>query len=241
MHKRIGKLAALAALSVAFCLALTVQTNAQGFIGEMLKRMNDHNKSLQSLQADVTMVKYESVLRVIDTYEGEVWYLPEVLTGKQQHELKMRLDWKSENGRSREESISVNGDDFELWNHDRHQVMAGKIQKSKDSSKINTVFGFMGMGRTQLRANYTFDYLGDEEVRGGVKTIHVRLNPKVKMSYKSAELWVDADGMPVQAKIVEKNDDSTTVLLSHLQKNETIKEAIFTLEYDRKKVKITKM
>ncbi|MEJ7698501.1 MAG: hypothetical protein WKF71_02480 [Pyrinomonadaceae bacterium] len=37
-----------------------------------------------------------------------------------------------------------------------------------------------------------------------------------------AELWVDGNGMPIQAKVVESNNDTTTVLLSGFEKNAKI-------------------
>jgi len=58
------------------------------------------------------------------------------------------------------------------------------------------------------------------------------------MNYKSADLWVDPDGMPVQVRLVAPNNDTTTILLSNLHKNETIQTSIFDIKYDKKKVKV---
>jgi len=41
----------------------------------------------------------------------------------------------------------------------------------------------------------------------------------VRQKYKHAEIWVDANGMPVQSKVTEHNGDTTTILLSKLEKN----------------------
>jgi outer membrane lipoprotein-sorting protein len=76
-------------------------------------------------------------------------------------------------------------------------------------------------------------YLGEETVKSGIKTFHIELTPKAASSYKSAELWVDADGMPVQAKVIEANNDSTTVLLTNIKKNETIKTDVFVINYPK--------
>jgi outer membrane lipoprotein-sorting protein len=45
--------------------------------------------------------------------------------------------------------------------------------------------------------------------------------------------------MPVQTKMVEKNDDSTTVRLTNVAKNQTIDKGVFELKLDSnvKKVK----
>ncbi len=46
-----------------------------------------------------------------------------------------------------------------------------------------------------------------------------------------ADLWVDGDGIPRQARITENNNDTTTVLLSDIRRNETLKAEIFKLKY----------
>ena len=46
-----------------------------------------------------------------------------------------------------------------------------------------------------------------------------------------AELWVDGNGMPRQAKIIEQNNDTTAILLTNIQKNVTLKGEIFKLKY----------
>jgi outer membrane lipoprotein-sorting protein len=56
------------------------------------------------------------------------------------------------------------------------------------------------------------------------------LIPKTKTSYKSEELWDNSNGMQVQAKVIEQNNDSTTVLLSNIQQNVTVSASEFQLK-----------
>jgi outer membrane lipoprotein-sorting protein len=56
--------------------------------------------------------------------------------------------------------------------------------------------------------------------------------PKGNANFKYAEIWVDNTGMPVQTKIVEKNDDATTMRLSDLQKNVRVSGDEFQLKLD---------
>ena len=58
---------------------------------------------------------------------------------------------------------------------------------------------------------------------------HLKLTPKNKKGYKYAELVVDGDGMPFRAKIVEQNDDSTSVRLSRIKKNVNLSADVFNL------------
>jgi outer membrane lipoprotein-sorting protein len=56
--------------------------------------------------------------------------------------------------------------------------------------------------------------------------------PKVAASYKHIEVWIDSEGMPVQTKMVEKNDDATTIRLTNLVKNQTIPSDQFKQNLD---------
>lgn len=141
--------------------------------------------------------------------------------------MYLRLDWS----KPVVEQISVIGDQYELYKPSINQVYVGKTGQAKNSASVGGALAFMSMSKEQLRANYTTQYLGEEQIAGGFKTWHLRLTPKTRTSYQSAELWVDGDGMPRQAKVIEHNNDSTTVLLSNLQKNITIKGDIFKLKY----------
>jgi len=81
----------------------------------------------------------------------------------------------------------------------------------------------MNMSATQLRTRFgEFQDMREETLWGGVATTHFKVFPKVAASYKYIEVWVDNEGMPVQTKMVEKNDDATTVRLTNLAKNQTI-------------------
>ena len=56
------------------------------------------------------------------------------------------------------------------------------------------------------------------------------MTPKAATSYKAAELWVDVNGMPRQAKIIEQNNDTTTVLLTNIEKNADVKASAFAMD-----------
>jgi outer membrane lipoprotein-sorting protein len=215
-------------LVFSFCSFVTAEAKAQDVIGRILRTMDAHNKALSSLKADVTMVKHNPQLNVSDTYVGSTSYLP----GTAKQKRYMRLDWV----KPQSEQISLIGEEYELYKPSIKQVYWGKVDKAKNSASVGGALAFMNMSKDQLRTNYNVVYIGEEQISGGVKTWHLQLTPKTAASYKLADLWVDGDGMPRQAKITERNDDTTTVLLSNPRKNETIKTSIFTLSYDKKKV-----
>ena len=89
------------------------------------------------------------------------------------------------------------------------------------------------MSRQQLEARFEpLKDVREETIWGGVSTIHLTLIPKGNASYKYAEVWIDSAGMPVQSKIVEKNDDSTTMRLSDVEKNIKLSEGEFKISLD---------
>jgi len=187
---------------------------AQGVLREILNRMDTMNKSLVSLKADVRMDKFEATLGDTDTSTGTTSYLPK--TSKRV--MYARIDW----AKPAVENIVVIGDSYRLYRPRLNQVIEGKVDKaSKNSHVPGNALAFMSMSKAQLQDNYTVNYIG-QETANGTLTWHLELVPKVKTSYKTAELWVDPNGMPIQSKIIEQNNDSTTIVLSNIQKNVTI-------------------
>lgn len=215
-------------LVVAAAIALTAFSHAssyaQGPLGQILTRMDNHNKALKSMTASVTMVKHNPQLDVSDTTIGTVRYISRSVNGK----IYVRIDWTS----PVEERISIIGDNYQLYRPKIEQLICGTTGKAKNSAQVGGALAFMTMSRDQLRANYDVVYQGEEEISGGIRTWRLQLTPKSPTSYKLAELWVDGDGMPRQAKVIERNNDSTTVLLRSIVKNPNppLKGSIFKLE-----------
>ncbi len=197
---------------------------AQGPLSEILKRMDVHNKSLTSVQASVTMKKHNPQLNVTDTYLGSTSYIPRSAK-ESKGKLYMRLDWT----KPTVEQISIIGDDYRLYKPSINQVYEGKVNKAKTSAGAGNALGFMTMSREQLRTNYDVQYISQVTLEGGTAVFHLQLTPKSQTSYKLAELWVDGNGMPLQGRVVEHNNDTTTVLLSNVRKNVKINTEIFRL------------
>ena len=195
---------------------------AQDIVRQILNRMDANNKGLKSLKSKIQMAKWESVLNETDSREGELQYLP----GRSEKQVYVRIDWVKPSA----EQLAVAKGSYVLYTPRRKQAIVGKVDSVKGkNSKAGGVLAFMSMTKAQLAENYEVKYVGEESVKSGAKTWHLVLTPKKPTSYKSADLWVDANGMPVQAKIVEKNNDTTTILLSDIQKNVTVKGSVFKI------------
>lgn len=229
MSKFFRSAAASFALMFVFGAFAAVETNAQ-VLNKILDTMDAHYKALSSLQANVVMSKYNAQIDERDTTEGTVKYLP--LKGR---DALVRIDWT----KPLEESLAVVNKQYVIYKKRAGQAIIGKVDKAQGSAKSNSALAFMNMSKAQLKANYNVKYIGQETVAGGIQTWHLELTPKTKMNYKSANLWVDGNGMPIQMKVTENNDDVTTVLLSNLKKNGTLnaKDFIINLPKGTKELK----
>jgi len=187
---------------------------------------------LKSLRAGISMVKYNSQLGVEDKYNGVVIYLPGA--GRQ---ASVRIDWSS----PRREVMSVKDSKYIIFRPALMVAYMGDARKmgGKDG-KASGLLDMMNMSRQQLEARFQpVKDVREETLWGGVSTIHLTLVPKGNAGYKYAEVWIDSAGMPVQTKIVEKNDDSTTMRLTALEKNQKINSSDFDVKLDSN-VKIVK-
>lgn len=204
-----------------------VPTSAQP-LNEIMSLMESHKEALQTLRADVRMAKWESQLKITDFQKGNVSYI-----SKEGRNGYVRINWTDP---VREILVVVKGK-YVLYRPALGQAIKGKVN-GKGNGKASNILAFISMSKRQLRQNYLVRFLGNSTL-GGNRVFHLKLVPKGKQSYKFAELWIDKNGMPIQAKVIEKNNDSSTIRLTNLKKNVKIKNSVFRLKLP-KSVKIIK-
>jgi len=207
-------------------LPATPTANAQaGLVSSILSRLDKNRQSLKTLRANITMWKYNSQIRVEDQYQGIVLYIPGV--GGSRNSF-MRLEWTS----PQHETLAVAKGSYMFYRPRLKTVIVGTT-RSVAEGKNNDVLELMSMSATQFRTKFgEFQDVRDETLGGGVWTQHFRVTPKGPASYQYIEVWVDKEGLPVQTKMVEKNNDATTVRLTNVQKNQTIPLGEFELKLD---------
>jgi outer membrane lipoprotein-sorting protein len=190
-----------------------------GLVSSILNNMERNHRSLKSLRARISMVKYNSQLRDEDKYNGVVAYQP--AAGRN---ANIRVEWQS----PKHEILAVSNGEYTLYNPRLNMAYVGDSRSKRASGGL---FDMLSLSGQQLRARFEpVQELREETLWGGVHTYHLKLVPKGGASYKYAEIWVDDGGMPVQAKVVEKNDDATTVRLMNLEKNAPISSNEFRLQ-----------
>ena len=179
------KRSGLLVISLAFFFGVLAagESKAQGPLGQILNRMDAYNKNLQSLRADITMVKTDSGLGVSDTTWGNTTYLPK--TTKPKRVMYVRIDWT----KPLQEQIVVIGDDYKLYRPTLNVAYEGKTSKAQNNAKAGGALAFVSMSKDQLKANYSVVYIGEETISGGTRTWHLQLTPKVATTYKLADVW----------------------------------------------------
>ncbi len=232
--KRIVSLSVLLAIAVgASIISAPRTTNGQsaGLVSSVLNRMERNRQSLKSLKASLSMEKYNAQLRDKENYSGWVLYVPG--SGR---EASVRIEWQ----RPQHEILAVSKGQYTLFRPRLNQAIVGKSGSVKGKAGAGGVLDMMYMTKQQLEAKFQpVQDVREETLWGGVSTIHLTLVPKGNASFKYAEIWVDSSGMPVQTKIVEKNDDATTMRLNGLERNLKINSDEFNLKLDSN-VKIVK-
>ncbi len=220
------------AAMVVFNGAASVGAQTAGLTSSVVTRMERARQSLKTLRANITMEKYNAQLRDKDYYSGVVLYIPGPAGSGSAF---VRLEWN----KPQHEILAVANGNYILFRPRLSMAYVGKTGSIK-SQKDSDVLALMNMSATQLRTRFgEFQDEREETLWGGVHTTHFKATPKTAASYSYIEVWVDDGGMPVQTKMVEKNDDSTTVRLTNVEKNQTIQMDQFTLKLDSnvKKVK----
>lgn len=211
---------ALGLFSGAFAVT---ETKAQTLLPEILKRMETHRKSLTSLRTSITMTKDNAQIDAHDITEGTAVYLP-----AKGRDALVRVDWT----KPVQETLSVVNKKYIIYTPRRGQAITGNADQAKGSGKANNLFAFISMSKEELNSKFTIKYLGQESIAGNVQTYHLEMMPKnaASFNFRSSEMWVDGNGMPLQIKVTESNSDTTTILFSNLQKNTTINASVFKVD-----------
>jgi len=220
-------------LAIGFAAVSPTKVTGQsaGLVSSVLNRMERNRQSLKTLRGNLSMEKYNAQLRDSERYNGVLLYVP----GSGQ-EASVRIEWRS----PQHEILAVTNGKYTLFRPRLNQAIVGKSSSVRGKAGAGGILDLMYMTKTQLEARFQpVQDVREETLWGGVSTIHLMLVPKGNASFKYAEIWVDSSGMPVQTKIVEKNDDATTMRLSALERNVKVSGEEFSVKLDSN-IKIVK-
>lgn len=225
----LGLALAILVAAVAVSSPPRVEAQSAGLVSALINRMERNRRELKSLRAGISMEKYDARIRDTDKRGGVVLYVP-----GQGRNANVRIDWQYPSV----ETLAVSNGQYTLFRPRLGMAYQGSSASSR--AKAGGVFDFLSMSGQQIKTRFEpLQDIYEETLWGGVRTTHIKLVPTGGASYRYAEVWIDGSGMPVQTKIVEKNEDSTTVRLMNVERNAGISLDQFKLQLDGK-VKIVK-
>lgn len=191
-------------------------SSPESVISAVMKRMEAHQVSLKTLRSDVKMTNFDAKLNKSAEREGKLM-LRFGAAGSM-----LRIDWKNP-----EESMSVLDQVFTLYRPGPAEVLTGK---PTDAVASGGGIMFLNLPSNQLKAFYNITYLGVEEIVPRVNAWRLQLKHRSGGSPGSVDLWVGSDGMVVMLRVVERNNDSRTFLLTNLKKNPDLKPEDFKIQ-----------
>jgi outer membrane lipoprotein-sorting protein len=215
MNKTLKFVFSAIAVMILFSGFAVIDAKAQGIPNKILTLMETHRKAMTSLKADITMVNHDPNIGD-DTRTGTVKYAAIRDKKGKDVDALMRLDWL----KPKNEILSVIKKKFVIWDVKGGIAYTG----SADSKKVKGEAGgglvklLTNSSKDELKSKFTFEYLGEESVSGAA-VWHLKLTPKTKQDYKFVDIWIDGNGMPLQAKTTALNNDTQTIQLSNLSKN----------------------
>ncbi len=230
MKRLIPSILMVALVAISLAAVPVRKADAQaGLVSSIYTRLEKNRQNLKSLSADINMQKYNSQIRDSENYYGSVKYIP--VGGRSAF---VRLEWT----KPQHEILTVANGAWLLYRPRLSQALYGTTSSVR-SAKDNDVLALLNMSAAQLKSRFgELQDVRDENLWGGISATHFKATPKTAASYKYIEVWVDKEGMPVQTKMVEKNDDSTTVRLTNVAKNQTIDKSVFEQKLDSSVKKI---
>lgn len=209
------------ALAVFFNVFAASDAKAQQ-INEILKRMETYRVNLTTLESNLTMVKYDPVIKKADITQGTLKYAAVRDKKGKDIDAAIRIDWVKP-----EEILSVVKGKYILYRPRLKQYLEGKADSKNAKNKGGDALKFMNMSKKELQDNYSVQYLGPEKLEGGVDVLHLKLTPKTASKYKSADVWVDANGAIHQFKVTMESGDYTAFRLTNIQPNPRFSGDVF--------------
>ena len=194
-----------------------------GLVSSILNRMERNRREMKSLRAGVWMQKFNAQIGDEDNFFGDVQYIPGA--GRN---VSLRVDWR----KPQNEILAVSGGEYTLFKPRMNMAYRGSASSAGKNNKVTNVLGFgLSVSKAELNAKFhPVELLGDGTLEaGGAHVWWLKLVPKGNAGYKHAEIWVDDEGFPRQVRVVERNNDVTTVRLLNPQRNAAVSQDAFRL------------
>lgn len=189
-----------------------------GMLNSILSLIEVHQKQLKSLRADITVTSLDPKSNSTETRDGKAIYLSGIGSGNW-----TRVDWKNP-----DENLSIYANIFTFYQPKLKQVFIGK---SNDET-AKAVQKMLNLAKENIKSDYKLALIGSEELMPGVQTRHLELKQK-SADLNPIEIWVENNGMILQAKFPGQNGKIITLLLTNVEKNVMLTKNDFKIEYPK--------
>lgn len=189
---------------------------------EILSRMDAAAPGFKGMTADITRIKFTSILNDRSEETGSMSILR---SGKN---LRAKIVIEKPNARA----VAFEGEQVEVFYPKLNTVQVFEIGKNRGLIDQFLLLGFGGSGK-DLARSYQVKAIGQEKVNG-VNATRLVLTPKlakVRESIKSVEIWVpEGEAYPIRQKFVEPSDDYTEVTYRGIKVNPGLTPAHLKLD-----------
>lgn len=221
--KRLLRFGLLAIALAVFFNGFAVSDAEAQINNELLKRMEAYRLNLTSLESNLTMVKYDPVIKKADTMQGTLKYAAVRDRKGKDINAAIRIDWTRP-----EETLSVVNGRYVLYRPRLNIYYEGKADSKNASEKGGDALKFINMSRKDLIANYNpAVYIGLEKLDNSISVHHLQLTPKTASKYKFADVWIDNDGRIHQFQLTMPSGDYTAFRLSNMKENPKFSGTVF--------------
>jgi len=222
--------------AVAAFLGMAAAANAIGQfkIGSVLETekrqvfdlMTKHYKTLSSLKGSASLTRQTANLDAP----------PDKRTGVFKHTVEGSMSRVDLFGPS--ETLSISNGSYTFYRQKEKEAFTGSMANRSVNAARAYVLEIVFADPEMYQRDFRTIYLGKATINQGVPVYQLMLTPLKDPGRHPIELWVDMDGMPIQARVTEKNGDSSTLLFTSISKNKNIKSSEFAVKF-KKTTKVT--
>lgn len=179
----------------------------------VLKRIRTFYSTAQTIQADVTAETYYPTLKITDSINGKLKYIPKSAKTKRMY---VRLDWLSP-----DERLSVIGDRYVLYRPYSRIAYVGSVSDAgKKFAKVNLMQ--LLDSEAEFKRKFRIKFKGLQRLRDRTAVWRLRLIPRFAADFRFVNLLVDGNGMIRTIVITKKDGGTITYFLSNVIVNAVI-------------------
>ncbi|MFN0124617.1 MAG: LolA family protein [Blastocatellia bacterium] len=221
--KRLTSLAITVTLLLGMMTVATTDTQANvsaQLLTGVLQKMESSYRGLKGLRASIVQKRVNSQIGTSDTDYGVAIYKPG-------DKKRLRIDYTKPDTRT----LAVVGDSVTFYQPTINQAFKGTMGKmGKGKNGYSVLLSVFTGAAGALRTEFQTDYLRDELVNGKNTSV-LRLIPRDKKQFESAEIWVSHENwLVVQVMVTEKNRDYTLLRMDRVEMNARLGDGDFNVK-----------